>query len=359
MKNRVRDVLRERGIMQKEMAEAIGMSEIGLSKALDGSATKATLDRIAEFLKIDAETLMVEEKILKAKYGSDKTPLKFGALEIPCYVLEDGTRVLSGRGIQKALGSTSPSGAWLSRFVNNGALSEAFSAGENNITKRINNPIQFVRNNAGGSQSATNGFEATLLIDICSTIIDENRAGRYNEPGIIKCADIIIRSVAKVGIIALIDEATGYDKERNRAKDELQKFLSEFLKEEAAKWVKRFPDSFFEDIYKMRGWTWANTSKRPGVVGSIIRDLVYDRLGPMVRHELERLNPKNDNGNRKAKHHQFLTEIGNTKLLGHLEALHAIAILSNHDWPRFMGYVDKAYPKQYQQWSLFDIEDFE
>ncbi|MCM1225539.1 MAG: P63C domain-containing protein [Lachnospiraceae bacterium] len=345
--------------MQKELAEAIGMSEIGLSKALDGSATKSTLDRIANYLNVDVDSLILEEKVLRAKYGSDKTPLRFGELEIPCYVLEDGTRVLSGRGIQKALGSTSPSGAWLSRFINNGALSELFSAGVNSISERINNPIQFIRNNAGGSQSATNGYEATLLIDICSSIIDENRAGRYDDSNIVRCADIIIRSVAKVGIIALIDEATGYDKERNRAKDELQKFLSTFIREEAAKWVKRFPDSFFEDIYKMRGWTWANTSKRPGVVGSIVRDLVYDRLGPMVRSELERLNPKNDNGNRRAKHHQFLTEIGNTKLSGHLEALHALAVLSNHDWPRFMLYVDKTYPKQYQQWNLFDIDDFD
>ena len=109
----------------------------------------------------------------------------------------------------------------------------------------------------------------------------------------------------------------------------------------------------------MRGWTWTNTSKRPGIVGNIIRDIVYDRLGPMVRHELERLNPKNENGNRKAKHHQYLTDIGNTKLSGHLEALHAIAKLSNHDWVRFMEFVDKAYPKQYQEWSLFEPEDFE
>lgn len=273
--------------------------------------------------------------------------------------MEDGTRVLSGRGIQKALGSTNTSGAWLQKFVNNGALSDAFCTGKNSVAQRINNPLKFIRNNAGGSQSTTNGYEATLLIDLCSTIIDENRTGNYNDVNIVRCADIIIRSVAKVGIIALIDEATGYDKERNRAKDELQKFLSTFIREEAAKWVKRFPDSFFEDIYKMRGWTWANTSKRPGVVGMIIRDLVYDRLGPLVRSELERLNPKNDNGNRRAKHHQFLTEIGNTKLSGHLEALHALAVLSNHDWPRFMGYVDKTYPKQYQQLSLFDIDDFD
>lgn len=359
MKTKIRDVLQKRGITQKELANGIGMTEIGLSKALNGSATKATIEKISSWLGMSVDDLIIPDTVIRAKYGSDKTPLKFGNLEIPCYVLDNGMRVLSGRGMQKALGSKSTSGAWLTKFVNSGPLSDMFCTGENSIVDRINNPVKFKRIDAGGSQSATNGYEATLLIDICSVIIDENRTGNFNDIQIVKCADVIIRSVAKVGIIALIDEATGYDKERNRAKDELQKFLAGFLREEAAKWVKRFPDSFFEDIYKMRGWTWANTTKRPGIIGTIIRDIVYDRLGPMVRCELERLNPKNENGNRKAKHHQYLTEIGNTKLAGHLEALHAMAILANYNWPKFMAYVDQAYPKQYQQWSLFDSEDFD
>lgn len=40
---------------------------------------------------------MEEKKILVAKYGSDKTPLCLGNLEIPCYVLDNGMRVFSGR----------------------------------------------------------------------------------------------------------------------------------------------------------------------------------------------------------------------------------------------------------------------
>lgn len=359
MKNRIREVLQERGITQKELAQAIGMSEIGLSKALDGSATKATIDKIATYLAIDVDDLMVKDPILRAKYGSDRTPLKFGELEIQCYVLDNGTRVLSGRGMQKALGSTSTSGAWLTKFVNNGPLSPLFDTGTNSIKDRINNPIRFIRNNAGGSQLATNGYEATLLIDICSVIIDENRTGNFNDLELVKCADIIIRSVAKVGIIALIDEATGYNKEKTRAKDELQKYLSSFLREEAARWVKTFPDSFFEDIYKMKNWTWQNTSKRPGVVGRIIGDIVYDRIGPCIHAELERINPKNERGNRSSKHHQHLTDVGKIKLGEHLATLHGLAIVSDYRWEKFMAYVDKTYPKQYQQLSLFDPDDFE
>lgn len=359
MKNRIKQVLDERGMTQKQLAEGIGMSEVGLSKAINGSATPATIAKIANHLQINESELVVVEQIHRAKYGSDKTPLKFGELEIGCYVLDNGMRVLSGRGIQKALGSPSTSGAWLTKFVNSGPLSSMFHTGENSIQERINNPLKFLRNNAGGSQSTTNGYEATLLIDLCSTIIDANRTGVYNDENIVKCADVIIRAVAKVGIIALIDEATGYAQAKEKAKDELQRFLSAFINEEASKWVKTFPDKFFEDLYKMLGWSWTASSKRPGYIGKIINDIVYDRIGPGLREELQRRNPKNENGNRTNRHHQFLTEIGKPRLISHIEALHALAVVSDYKWEQFMRYVDKSYPKSYVIPSLFEDIDLD
>lgn len=66
----------------------------------------------------------MENKVLKAKFGSDKTPLYLGELSIPCYVLEDGTRVFSGRGIQNAIGANpNYSGTWLSKFINSKPIS--------------------------------------------------------------------------------------------------------------------------------------------------------------------------------------------------------------------------------------------
>lgn len=354
MKNNIKQILEERKITQKQLAEAIGMSEVGLSKAINGSATPSTLSKIANYLQVESTALLTSDRILKAKYSSGKTPLRLGELQIPCYVLNNGMRVLSGRGMQQVLGSTSPSGAWLSRFVNNSSLSASFAAGPNSIAERINNPLKFVRNNAGGSQSTTNGYEGTLLIDICSTIIDANRAGEFNDENIVKHADIIIRAVAKTGIIALIDEATGYARAKERAKDELQRFLKAFINEEASKWVKTFPDKFFEDLYRMLGWSWTSSTKRPGYIGKIINDIVYDRIGPGLREELQRVNPKNDKGNRAAKHHQFLTEVGRPRLDAHLETLHAIAVISDYRWDLFMHNVDKSYPKSYLTPSLFD-----
>lgn len=85
-------------------------------------------------------------------------------------------------------------------FSNIDGIKEFIYAGDYSIFERLSNPIRISRNDAGGSQSATNEYEATLLIDMCSAIIDANRAGVFNDANIVRNADIIIRSVAKVGI---------------------------------------------------------------------------------------------------------------------------------------------------------------
>lgn len=230
--------------------------------------------------------------------------------------------------------------------------------GDDSIINRLSSPIKFQRIDAGGSQSSANGYEVTLLVDICSAAIDANRAGVFNNDEIVRNADIIIRAVAKVGIIALVDEATGYQEDKNRAKDELQQFLSQFISEEASKWVKTFNDSFFEMIYRMHGWNWTMTHKRPGVVGTWINDIVYERIGPAVLSELERVNPKNEKGARKERHHQHLTEeIGRPKLKEHLAAVEALGRASGYDWVKFMQLLDTAFPKPHQQLSLLFPDD--
>lgn len=357
MENKIKEILREKGISQKQLCEMTGMSEAGMSKAINGTATDSTLAKISEALNVDVKDLL-DNRPLYAKYSADKTPLKLGNIEIPCYVLNNGMRVFSGRGLQKALGAGSSSGTWLSKFVNSDAIIWNTQPG---TTELFNEPIKFKRNNAGGSQSMTYGYEATLLIDLCSAIIDayENPALNVSEI-YYKRANIIIRAVAKVGIIALVDEATGYDKAKERAKGELQRWLSTFINNEAEKWVKTFPDQFFEDIYRMRHWNWDRSIGKPQFIGKIINDIVYERIAPLVYNELKRKNPKSENGYRKYKFHQFLTsDIGKPALERHLAILHSFAVASDYNWARFMYLLDKSNPKQYQQLALFDEFDIE
>ena len=357
MENKIKDIIKEMGITQKELCKMTGMSEAGMSKAINGTATEETLSKIAKALEMDASDLVVEHG-LYAKYSADKTPLKLGNIEIPCYVLNNGMRVFSGRGLQRAIGADHSSGTWLSKFMSSEAIVWNMKPG---TIQLFNEPVKFRRNNAGGSQSMTYGYEATLLIDLCSAIIEafENPALDISET-YYRNANVIIRAVAKVGIIALVDEATGYNKAKERAKDELQQWLSKFINNEAEKWVKTFPDQFFEDIYRMRHWNWDKAIGKPQFVGKIINDIVYERIAPLVYDELKRKNPKLGNGYRRYKFHQFLTsDTGKPALERHLAILHSFAVASDYNWARFMFLLDKANPKQYQQLALFDAFDMD
>lgn len=305
-----------------------------------------------------AEGLNEFGKILKAIAGAKDTPLQIGEVSLECYVLEDGTRVFSGSGLQKALRfPASAGGSALMNMLNTGDLKNHINS---EILAKIDSRKEFERPGAGGSVSKTYGYDATVLVDICNLLIECNYAGILTpkQQEYARQAQIIISSVAKVGIIGLIDEVTGYNQHKNRAKDELQKFLSSFLREDSAKWVKTFDDSFFEAIYKMRGWSWDYTTKHPGVVGKWINDIVYERLGPMVLTELRDLNPITEKGHRAKKHHQFLSEaVGVPRLKSYLEAAKALAIVSDYDWDKFMRMMDKAYPKDHQQLSLLIEEE--
>jgi hypothetical protein len=196
-----------------------------------------------------------------------------------------------------------------------------------------------------------NGYEATVLADICDSVLAARKehALSGNQLHIAAQCEVLVRAFAKVGIIALIDEATGY--QSFRPQEALQKYLELILRKELAAWSKKFPDEFYENIYKLRGWAWPGMSKnRYSVVAQYTRDLVYERLAPSLLQELEAKSPKNDKGKRKNKLHQWLTaDVGDPLLAQHLHSLimfQRLAIANGHGWRRFVRTVDQVLPKK-------------
>src|ERR1700743_1025010 len=283
-----------------------------------------------------------KQSLQKAVYGSDKTPLHLGELDVPCYVLEDGTRVLSRSGIQKAIGYTGRSGEMLTRLVTEkNGFPEKIVAG-------VLNPIPFIRPDAGGSQPATNGYEATLFIDICNAIIDLDRAGvlNDNQREYAYYADIIIRSVAKVGIIALIDEATGY--QYDREKDELQKILKAYISEELLAWEKRFPDEFYREIFRLNDWgfTVSQINARPGIIGTWTKKYIYSVLPKGVLQALLEKTPRNDKGKLKAHLHRSLTREQGIEHLNK-QIISVVTLMNISDnWRQFESLWNKKFGQQ-------------
>lgn len=283
--------------------------------------------------------------VLKATHGSDDHPLKIGDIEIPCYVLEDGTRVLSQRGVVAGLGmrygSRAGSGAdRLTNFLNGKGLSPFVSE---DLLALIGSPIKF--SHAGGGNLAF-GYPATILADICDVVLAARKAGvlQKQQEHIADQAEILVRGFARVGIIALVDEATGY--QRDRTKDALAKILEAFIAKELQPWLPTFPADYYEQLFRLRKLDYPTDSvRRPQYFGVLTNDIVYRRLAPGVLEELRRVTPKTEAGNRKSRFFQHLTaNTGYPKLREHLGTVVAAMKLSD-DYADFIEKLDRLAPR--------------
>lgn len=298
-----------------------------------------------------------KEPVAQATHGSPDHPLRIADVEIPCYVLSDGRRVLVQRGMMTALDMSQGTagrggGDRLAKFINTRSVRPFVS---NRLAAMITEPIKF-RTPTG---NIAYGYEATVLADLCDAVLaarkgkkdDKKAYFNYQIAHIADQCEILVRSFARVGIIALVDEATGFQDIRPR--DALEKLLERYLRKELAAWAKRFPDEFYEQIFRLRGWQWKGMSiNRPSVVAHYTKDLVYERLAPGILAELERRNPKDERGQRKRRHHQWLTEdIGHPALAQHLYALLGFMRVST-SWGQFYRFVQKAFPKRNENMLL-------
>ncbi len=303
----------------------------------------------------------IAQSAAMARWGAQKAShegvLKIGNAEIPCAVLEDGTRLLSRIGFLRAIGRTGKAKG--GRRYDQESQVPVFLTADNLkpfITSDLaetSKPVPF-RPIRGGSAM---GYRPDLLLLVCNVFSDADAAGklRPNQEHIAEQCRLLMKGFAAVGLAALIDEATGYQEVRN--KQALQAILDAFLQREFAAWAKRFPDQFYSEMFRLRKWTWqAVRAQRPPLVGKLTKDLVYERLAPGVLKELEQLNPKNEAGKRKVKHHQFLTaDVGHPRLAEHLYGL--IGLMRAHDdWEAFKAALDRAYPKRGNNLDLF-LED--
>lgn len=285
-----------------------------------------------------------KKKMLKATHGSANHPLKIGDAELPCYVLEDNTRVLSQGGFTGALGMARGGSmiAGMNRlelFVSRKSVNPYIS---NDLAKKFASPISFVT--PEGNRAL--GFEATLLHDLCEAVLRAREAGALQKQqlGIAAKCEILVRGFARVGIVALVDEATGY--QRDREKDALSKILEAFIAKELQAWIQTFPAEFYEQMFRLRGLEFSSKSvQRPRYFGLLTNDIVYKRLAPGVLNELQRVTPRNEEGRPTAKYFQSLTtNIGYPKLKEHLGAVVALMKISK-SWASFMNHLNEHYPR--------------
>jgi hypothetical protein len=222
------------------------------------------------------------EPIVRATHGSPEKPLRIGTtIAIPCYVLEDGRRVLAHAGMLTALdmvaGGIGNAGSnRLANFITSKRLRPYIPS---RLARSILQPILFRAPRAG---RFAYGYEATVLADLCDAILEARKrlALEERQRHIAERAEVLVRAFARVGIIALVDEVTGYQADRDR--DALHKILAAYVSPELLPWAKRFPDEFYQHMFRLRGWTFdpQHGPRGPRLAGLLTVQLVYDKLPP-------------------------------------------------------------------------------
>ena len=178
------------------------------------------------------------------------------------------------------------------------------------------------------------GFPAEILPQICEVYLEARQQEPsplyYNQRRAADAAEILVRGLARVGIIALVDEATGY--QEVRARDALAKILEAYVEKELQPWVRTFPPDFYRELFRLRGLEYpGSTVRRPQYFGVITNDIVYRRLAPGVLEELKRVQLRDAQGRPKHKLFQRLTEnVGYPKLREHLGSVVTLMKLSSN-----------------------------
>lgn len=306
------------------------------------------LKRAAVLSPEQRKKIAAKAALKKAGYPSAtkfRGSINIGGYILPCAILEGGRRVVWQREVVGLLTGNKKGG--LGRYLSATNLQpyvpEKF--------KNINFDESSIVFEMDGTKA--HGFEAEDIVDICKMYLMARKANALlsSQIHLAHQSEIIILSLAKVGISALIDEATGYQEVRD--KQALQSLLDKYLLQEYAVWAKCFPDEFYKEMFRLRGWQYPNPSGgKPGVVGKYTNDLVYERLAPGLLQELQVRNPKTASGYRKAKHHQWMSDdLGMPALSTHLMML--IALMRPCDnWEQFMRMVDISMPKKNAQLPL-------
>jgi P63C domain len=169
---------------------------------------------------------------------------EFGA-DVECYVLNDPqkTAVISQSGMGRALG-LSPRGNAFPRFLSSKGMAGTLGA---ELAQKIEQPLKF-QWGTGGAQPV-NGFDVTLLIDVCKAIVAAEAEDKLHKQQlkIAKQAHIILSASAKAGIKGLVYALAGY----NPTAQEVIEAFKLYVREEAKKYEREFPNELYIEWHRL------------------------------------------------------------------------------------------------------------
>jgi hypothetical protein len=308
---------------QSSLARALGMKQSTVSHwAKTGTVPVRWHSKIIQAasdrgLSVSAGDLVSTPMILKVQHTEIPVAITGAWLtvgdddewyKVSCYVLNDGRRVISRTSALSALAKSE-------ERVTGGDLQRYLRPVQDFLHVEIEDElVEFLLDNVTNKKVA--GITAEFFLQICRAFVKASRAGVLHADvhnDIARNASAFLAACANVGLIALIDEATGY--QYIRPEDALRVKLQAYLEEEMRPWQKTFPDELWVEFGRLTNWK-GNVQNRPKYWGHLVNELIYHYLDPDVCEWLKANAPAPRNGK---KYHQWLSEqYGLKKLLEHI-----------------------------------------
>lgn len=225
--------------------------------------------------------------------------------DIPVYVLSDGRRVISRNAAITML--TAKDSGDMNSYLRAEGLQPHLPS---------NIPDLLIEFTLPESSQRVRGMGAETFMELCRAYVKAHASGELKtdrQKAIALVASLFLAACAKVGIIALIDEATGYQYER--LEDALQFKMKLFVADEMRKWERTFPEELWKEFGRLTNWE-GSIHKRPKYWGKLVMELIYEYLDPDVAKWLKTNAPKPQHGQ---NYHLWLTsQYGLKKLVEHI-----------------------------------------
>jgi hypothetical protein len=276
-----------------------GRAKGGLARANalspDERAEIARKAASARWSKIDDNPDLVEDEILEPSAEMPiarwRGALNIIGMEVPCYVLDNGQKIIGRTSATELLTGIKGGGA-LEKYIGVRAL-ESFINKEMVLERLV--PFRLL--DLEGLEKAVKGLPADLMIEICQGFVAALQAS-FDSTSTVKMTDrqqqmaikasMFLSACAKVGLEALIDEATGYQYER--AEDALQVKLRAFIADELRAWESTFPDELWAEFGRLTGWK-GTLHSRPKWWGKLVIEMIYDTLDTDVAEYIKTHKP--------------------------------------------------------------------
>jgi hypothetical protein len=291
---------------------AIGAKKLAESMTPEQRKDRATKAADARWKKRKLEATPKSASLPVALY---KGSLDLLGADIPCYVLNNGQRVIGRTAYTEAL-TKIKGGGDLEKYLGVSSLRPFI-----NMELVLEGMVAFSLPEVEGLERNVKGLPADLAVEIWRGFVNAMAAHLVSEDKVLTArqmemaihASALLGACAKVGLDALIDEATGaqYD----RAADALRVKLRAYLEDEMRKWEKTFPDDLWVEFARLTNWK-GTVTQRPKYWGKLVMELVYGYLDSDVAKWLKDNAPEPKKGQ---NYHQWLSgQYGLKKLVEHI-----------------------------------------